>query len=69
MVDVPAPAGYEAARRPAQRGDAAHRDRRCSATPTIRPTRGYVDVAAELKRQAVERYASLLLGAAFDSLV
>jgi integrase len=35
----------------------------------IRTTRGYTDVAAELKRQAVERYANLLFGGALDALV
>jgi hypothetical protein len=35
----------------------------------IRTTRGYTDVAAELKREAVERMSQVLLGGAFDPLV
>jgi integrase len=35
----------------------------------VRTARGYVDVAAELKREAVERMASVLFGEAFSPLV
>jgi len=35
----------------------------------IRTTRGYTDVAAELKREAVDRLATVLFGGALDALV